>query len=297
MHTRMSNSLLVPLLSIIVLGLWACGAGASVATKVTQEILEEALEKIAVRSGGKIAGREIKEKALLEAMERLGRTYGDDVLLRVVREGGEEALEAAVKYGDDVVEIFQRSSPAARRALTRSLPELLPLARRVGVEALELEAKAPGLATGVFRVFGDDVGKAVAKSVPVEDLPRLLHYAEKADSAATRNALWRRCQKEGVGKALKHLPRFIVAGGLTTAMLYGVHRVTEPYAADAENLREDGKNGGELAKSRWHHATNWGGGIAMVIALMLLWRFRLMPWHGKRRPPEGASQIQSSELR
>ena len=61
MHTRMRNSLLVPLLSIIVLGLWACGAGASVATKVTQEILEEALEKIAVRSGGKIAGRRSKK--------------------------------------------------------------------------------------------------------------------------------------------------------------------------------------------------------------------------------------------
>ncbi len=299
MQKRGAKRCVALFLSIIVLGFWACGAIASAMTKVTQEVLEEALEKMVVRSGMQAVEKGIKKKALLEVMERLGRTYGDDVILKIIREGGEEALEAAVKYGDDVIEIFRRSSSAARRALARSLPELLPLARRVGVEALELEAKAPGLALDVFRVFGDDVGKAVAKSAPLKDLPRLLQYAEKADSPATRDALWRLCQKGGTSKVLDCLPRFIVAGGLTTAMVYGVHRVTAPSAADAEMLREDGKNGGERADRRWRHSVNLAAGIVSGITFVLFWRFRLLPWHGKRHASssEKPSKIQSPELR
>ena len=299
MQKRGARRCVVLSLAIIVLGFWACGAMASAMTKVTREVLEEALEKMAVWSGKEAAEREIKEKALLEVMERLGRTYGDDVILKIVREGGEEALEAVAKYGDDVIEIFRRSSPTARRALARSLPELLPLARRVGVEALELEAKAPGLALDVFRVFGDDAGKAVAKSAPLKDLPRLLQYAEKADSPATRDALWQQCKKDGTSKVLDRLPRFIVAGGLTTAMIYGVHRGTAPSVADAETRREDAKNGGEMAYRRWRYSVNLAGGIVLGIALVLLWRFRLMPWHGKRHASssEKPTQIQSSEFR
>ncbi len=287
-------------LSIIVLNFWACEAMAGVTAKVTREVLG----KIVTRSGKEAAEKGMK-KGLLEVVERLGRTYGDDVILKIIREGGEEALEAVVKYGDDAIQIFRSSSPAAQRALARSLPELLPLARRVGVGALELEAKAPGLALDVFRIFGDDVGKAVAKGAPLKDLPRLLQYAEKADSPATRDVLWRlyqkQKQKDGISKLLDHLPRLIVAGGLTTAMVYTAYRATEPYAADAEMLREDGKNGGERADRRWRYSANLTAGILLVIAFVLLWRFRLLPWHGKRHASYASSEkitkIQPPELR
>ena len=84
-------------------------------------------------------------------MERLGRTYGDDVLLRVVREGGEEALEAAVKYGDDVVEIFQRSSPAARQRSQIS-SGVAPFGKKGGSRSAGIGAKARAWPQ-VFRVL------------------------------------------------------------------------------------------------------------------------------------------------
>lgn len=159
-------------------------AGATVVTIVTEQAIEIAVEQAAKISGKKIAGTAAK-KVATEEVKRLAGTHGADVL-KVVEDSGLELLAAVPKHGDDLVVVAMKGSPQARRALALNVDQMLPLAKRVGVEALELEAKVPGQAAHAFEIFGDDAGKALAKSIPTEDLPRLVKYGEKADSAATR---------------------------------------------------------------------------------------------------------------
>jgi hypothetical protein len=64
------------------------------------------------------------------------------------------------------------TTPAARRALSLEPGRMLPLVR----EAVELETKAPDLAQRVFTVFGDDGALQTARTVPAEDVPRLISY-------------------------------------------------------------------------------------------------------------------------
>lgn len=268
-------------LSVSVLCAVLCSgfAEANVAVRVTREVLEETLKKAAVQSGRELAEHTTK-KAAMETLERLTVSYGDDVL-KLVREGGLELVEGAAKYGDDVVEMALKSSPAAGQALVRNLPELLPLARRVGLEALELEARSSGMAVQVFKVFGDDMGKVVAKNIPAEDLPRLLKYAEKADSPATRELLLNAYKKEK-GDLFKRIPpSLVLATGVTASMIYGTHRATEPMSAAGDAIRENEN----LAVEVVQHAYDRVAYIVLAVIVLLLWRFRLMPWHGGKKPP------------
>lgn len=251
---------------------------AGVASKITREVLEETLEHAASRSGREISEYTAK-KATVETLERLTKTYGDDVL-KVVRDGGIELIEAVPKYGDDVIKMALKATPAGRRALARNLPNLLPLSQRVGVEAIELEARAPGLSSMVFKTFGDDAGLVVAKNVPTEDLPRLLAYAEKADSQATRELLLKTYQKEGPSIFERISPKLVLAGGLTASMLYGTHRLTDPLKAIGDVIRDNGSRGADTAV---RHSIAWGAVVIFAIVIIVLWRFRLMPWHGKRK--------------
>jgi hypothetical protein len=163
--------------SILACDLPAFGA---VSGKIVKELIEATLERTIKRSGREMAEPGGKRIAR-ESLEGLVKSHGDDAL-KVVDDAGLELLEAVPKYGDEVFQIAQKASPQARRAFAMNIPELLPLARRIGPEALELEAKSPGLSSRVFKIFGDDAGKVVAKEVPAEDVPRLLKYAEKADT-------------------------------------------------------------------------------------------------------------------
>jgi hypothetical protein len=255
-------------------------AAATVATKVTEQAIEIAVEQAAKISGKKIAGTATK-KVVTEEVKRLAEAHGAAVL-KVVEDSGLELLEAVPKHGDDLVLVAMKASPQARRALALNVDQMLPLTKRVGVEALELEAKVPGQAAHAFELFGDDAGKALAKSIPTEDLPRLVKYGEKADSAATKDLLLKSYAKEGPKLFERIPPKLVLAGGLSASMLLGTHEAFETERAKADVLRDNP----EIARDVMNRSTSVWAGIALVVILLLLWRFGLMPWQGRRSNPD-----------
>lgn len=244
--------------------------------KITREIIQETVERAARRSGREVLDETAKRTAR-ETLEGLVKTYGDDVL-KVVDDTGIELLEAVPRYGNEVVELAITASPQARRAFVQNIPELLPIARRVGPEALELEGKSPGLAVRVFKVFGDDAGWAVARNVPAEDVPRLLKYAEKADSPTTKRLLLETYEKEEKALFERIPPGLVLASGLSASMLHGTHELTKPVRAIGEAI--DGN--ADVANTAVRHFVAWGGVALIVIAILLFWRFGLMPWQRPR---------------
>jgi hypothetical protein len=155
---------------------------------------------------------------------------------------------------------------------------MLPLTKRVGVEALELEAKVPGQAARAFEIFGDDVCKSLAKSIPTEDLPRLLKYGEKADTAATKDLLLKTYAKEGPKLFERIPPHLVLAGGLSGSMLLGTHQAFATERAKADVLRDNP----EIVRDVMNRTTMVWGGISFIAILLLMWRFGLMPWHRSR---------------
>ena len=245
---------------------------ASPSSTLTREVLERVLRESTERSGREVLEGGARRSAI-ETLERLSGKYGDDAL-KIARDGGLELIEAVPRFGDEVFEIAIKASPEARRALARGVPELLPLAKRVGVEAIELEARTPGLALKTFSTFGDDGGKMIAKSAPTEDVPRLLSYGEKADSKATRDLLLVQYRKEGKSIFERITPNLVLAYGLSASMLYGTHRGTEPFQAMGDAIRQNK----DLAKDAITQFSLVGAVVVLVLAALLLWRFGLMPW-------------------
>lgn len=260
------------MLGTIALLLFTMPAYAGFAGKITKAMLEATVDQ-AAKTSGRILGGSARKVAINE-VRHLSNKHGGDVL-KVVADSGLELLEAAPKHGDGLLKIAMLASPQARRALAMNIPELLPLARRVGVEAIELEAKVPGQATHVFQVFGDDAGKVVAKNVQTEDLPRIIKYGELADSEDTRKLLLDAYQKEGRSLFERIPPRVVLASGLSAAMIYGTHKMTTPWQAMADVLR----NSPDIVRGLMNRTTALLAGIAFVVILILLWRFGLMPWH------------------
>ncbi len=266
------NALKICLPVFAILLLQPIEALASPSSTITREVLESVLRESVERSGRE-ALEEGARRSAIETLERLIGKYGDDAL-KIARDGGLELIEAVPKFGNEVFEIAVKASPEARRALARNLPELLPLAKRVGVEAIELEARTPGLALKTFSTFGDDGGKIIARSAPSEDVPRLLSYGEKADSKATRDLLIESYQKEGGSIFERIPPKLVLASGLSVSMLYGAHRGTEPFQAMGDAIREND----DLAKDALSKFGLIGGVIVLGLSALLLWRFGLMPW-------------------
>lgn len=250
---------------------------AAVSGKITREVIEECVERAAKRSGRK-GMEQAAKKSAGKTLGRLARHYGDDAI-RLVDDAGLELLEAIPKYGDDVATLAMKSSPAARRAFANNIPDLLPLARRVGTEALELEAKSPGLATKFFRVFGDDAAKVIAKNIPGEDLPRLLKYAEAADGPATRELLLKTYQREGKELFTRIPPKQALAGGLTASMLYGTHQMTKPARAISEVIANNEALAETAIKTGYCGLTV----IVLLVIVLVFWRLGFMPWQRRRR--------------
>lgn len=249
-----------------------------VGSKVTREAIEETLE-YAARISGREIGEQAARKSANETLERLAKIYGDDVL-KVVRDGGLELVESVPRYGDDVIDIALKASPAARRAFARDLPNLFPIARRVGVDVIELEARTPGLAVKVFTTFGDEGGRIIAKNVPIEDVPRLLSYAEKADTSATRDLLLEVYREEGKSLFERIPAKLVLATGLSASMLLGTHEIAAPVRA----LGKAVESNEDLAGQAVRHFFAWGAIILLAVIFCLLWRFGLMPWHRKTTP-------------
>jgi hypothetical protein len=245
--------------------------------RITKKIIEETVERAAKRSGRKVVEKTAKRSAS-ETLERLVKTYGDDAL-KLVDDAGFKLLDSVPKYGDEIVEIAMKASPQARRAFAQNIPELLPLVRRVGTEALELEAKSPGLSSRIFKVFGDDAGKILARNVPADDIPRLLKYAEKADGPATKKALVTAYRKEGKSLFERIPANLVLASGLSLSMLYGTHELTNPIRAMGDAIAKNS----DVAGAAVRRFVAWGVTALLVIVVLLFWRFGLMPWQRPRR--------------
>jgi hypothetical protein len=237
-----------------------------------------ALVREAVEMAFKTSGREVVERvsreAAEEAVEKGVAKYGPRAA-QAVADGGMELVEASARYGDDVMRVAVEASPAARRALALQPGQMLPLVREFGGEAIELEAKSPGLARRMFTSFGDDGARQIARQVPAEDMPRLLTYAEKADSPETRRLLLEAYKKEGPSIFERIPPKLVLATGLTGAILYGAHRTTAPLDAIGDAIRNDPALARDVSNGfLWIYGT-----VAILATVFILASFRLTPWH------------------
>lgn len=236
-------------------------------------IVREALELACKKSGRELTetvAREAAEQSVEASMAKFGPKAA-----ATIADGGLELVEATAKYGDDVMRAAVEAGPAARRMLALDPARLVPLVRTWGAEALEIEIKAPGMASRVFVNFGADGARKMARTIPAEDVPRLVSYAERADAPATRQLLLKAYEEEGARIFTRIPPRLVWATGLSAAAIYGIHRLTAPFADTAD------LPGGGLAlvqdAVRISAISVWSL-IAAVVGL-LLWRWGLMPWH------------------
>jgi len=151
---------------------------------------------------------------------------------------------------------------------------------KLGAEAVELEVKAPGLTRTVFTVFGDDAARKIATTVPAEDLPRLVSYAERADTPQTRALLLEAYEREGRSLFERIPAKLVLTGGLTTAMIYGTHRASAPMAALGTQI----ENNPDLAGRALDWMALIGGAVVLLVTTVLL------RWLGlfRRRQPAAA---------
>jgi len=251
-------------------------SGVAFAVPGVGTLVRETVELAVKKSGREVverASREVAEQAIEKGVAK----YGPRAAQAVV-DGGMELVEASAKYGDDVMPVAVEATPAARRALALEPGRMLPLVRELGQEAVELEAKAPGLAQRVFTAFGDDGARQIARTVPAEDVPRLLAHAERAESPAVRRALLDAYKKEGPAMFAKITPKMVVAIGASGALVYGTHRMTSPFAALAHWMRTNPDAARDMLRGLlWIMGT-----VAVLTTVFVLGSFRLTPWHARR---------------
>jgi hypothetical protein len=276
---RLVASLSLPVAFVVAL------PGVAPAAPGVGTLVREAVEMAFRKSGREVVERASREAAE-EAVEKGVTKYGSRAA-QAVADGGMELVEASAKYGDDVMRVAVEASPAARRALALEPGRMLPLVREFGGEAIELEAKSPGLARRMFTSFGDDGARQIARQVPAEDMPRLLAYAEKADSAETRRLLLEAYAKQGPSIFERIPANLVLATGLTGAMLYGTHRVTSPVAAIGDAMRNDPTLARDVSNGfLWIYGT-----VAILATVFVLASFRLTPWHATRERSESATKV------
>lgn len=274
------QSLLAAFAAILPIAVPPLATAAPVVSRLAREAVEMGLRK---------SGREATEKVARESLEQAVETavskYGPEAA-QAVADGGVELLEAAGRYGDDLIRVAAEASPAGRRALALEPGRMLPLVREFGQEAIELEARTPGLSRRIFTSFGTDAGRQIARQVPAEDLPRLLKYGERADSPQTRQLLVEAYRSEGPAIFRRIPPGLVLASGLTAAMIYGTHRVTEPFAAAGDAIGTHPEHASLFIRGMLVIA----GVVAIVATVFILGAFRLTPWHGIRpKPPASES--------
>lgn len=199
-----------------------CGMQFAAAAPV--KIIQETIEFAAKVSGRTLSP--LSKKAALKALTKAFEKYGDDVL-KMTRHGGLEALKIGNKYGDDFWRLARNAEPSAVRSLVLHSDDLIPIAKRLGSDFMLLESKVPGLGAKIVSEFGDDAARTLARTASADDMSKLLAYAGKADSAATKKLLYDSYQKGG-SKVLNALNwKNIMAAGLSAAMITGAYKVTD----------------------------------------------------------------------
>lgn len=267
-------------------------ATVSVAVRGLSQLIDEALN-VAAKVSGKALGK--AERALaLGRLRDAALRYGDDALF-AARKGGIELIDAAARHGDDVWR-FASKVPSGARALAMRTDELLPLARRMGPEVLEIEARSPGLARHVVGQFGDDAIRYFARSVPQADASKLLGYAAKADSPGTR-ALLLETYKKGGTRFLEKLDwKHIMATGLSVAMITAAYQTTDGIQEGLKALPEKSP---EVFKDTVTHFFDritlpivWPAMIlGCGLALIWLLRYALRGMRKDRKQAAGAERV------
>ncbi|MBR0193716.1 MAG: hypothetical protein IJQ31_16790 [Thermoguttaceae bacterium] len=190
------------------------------ATKIIQEALEQA---------AKISGKSLtpasKEAAEL-AMKKAVVAHGDDVV-KIVRIGGLETLEQGTKHGDEFWRMCAHC-PDAARSLALHADDLLPLARRIGPEVLEIEARTPGMALKIAEHYGDD-GLRALMNAPSDDISRLICGAQNADSPKTRELLLEKYKSsKDKAKFLESINwKVVAATGLSAAAITSAYKISD----------------------------------------------------------------------
>ena len=186
-----------------------------------------------------------------------------------------EAVEWAVRKG---------STEAAERASQTIATEAVEAGVRSGATATArtlatLETKAAGSSARVMASFGPKAAGEIAEHAAAADIPRLLVYAEKADTPATRELLLQMYKKEGDSLFRRIPPGDVLAYGLTAAALYGVHRGTAPMAATGKAIT----NHPDMAKDAAEASVRYFWMLGAAVVVLLLWRHGQMPWHREPR--------------
>lgn len=294
MMRRFGVLVLVSLMSLTMTG-W-CGAVSKGASKVFEAVVKKSPKMLTPAA----------KAAAKTALKKMVTQYGDDVVVKLLKQHGVKVLEVGAKYGDDVMRLVVKN-PKMATALLQNADELVPLMRRLGPKVVELEARHPGLATKAIKLFGDDAVKALAK-VPQKDMSVLVGYAARADTPATRRLLLEAYEKTARPSVfLKILDKHkmkILAVGLSVA--------TVKLAWEAsDGFREGAKEAGRglmqkmaegLMQGVREHPVAVGtmglGAVLLTLSLLslvwgkmklLVWPFRMM-WRGvawlfrRRRP-------------
>ena len=186
-----------------------------------------------------------------------------------------EALEWAVRKG---------GTEAAERASQKAAMEAAEAGVRTGISVTagtlaKLESKAAGSSAKVLATFGARGAGEIAEHAAAKDIPRLLIYAEKADTPATRELLLQMYKKEGGSIFRRIPPGDVLAYGLTAAALYGVHRGTAPMAATGKAIA----NHPDIAKDAAESSVQYFWMLGAAVIVLLLWRHGQMPWHREPR--------------
>ena len=233
----------------------------------------------AVELGAKISGRTLSPaaRAAAEAAARAAaRQYGDEVV-RLVGAGGLEVLEQSARHGGE----FWRLAllhPGAVRSLALHGDELLPLVRRIGPEVLTLEARAPGLASRVAAELGEGMVTPLARA-SADDASRLLGYAAKADSPATKTLLletYRNSRQPGRFLEALDWSR-IMATGLSAAAIVAAYKISDGVSTGMTVMAEKHpEQFGEVVKTvlapfRWGLFALW----LILLLPLAAWSYRL----------------------
>lgn len=268
------------------MGFLMLGAVSPLWAALPSGVVREAVESAARLSGRTLtpAAREAAELAL-----RKEAAHAGEPVLELVRRGGLETLEQGARHGDD----FWKTAlahPGAIRSLALHGDQLLPLARRIGPEVLELEARFPGVAARTAQCFGDAAVKQLARA-PGDDVVRLLGLADKADSPGTRQLLWA-CYRKSGDAAGAFLARFnwkqIMAGGLSAAAVTAAYKVSDGVQQGLVTTAKDSPETFAGVVNDLARPVRYG--IYALLAI-LLWPLARLAWRlgKKRRGRDGGS--------
>ena len=241
------------------------------AVNVSAGVIQETIEA-AAKLSGKVLTRGAK-KAACKTLSIAVQKHGDDVL-KAVRHGGFEALKQGAKYGDDFWRLAKHASPKAARSLALHADELMPVAKRLGTSFVKLEGKVPGLASKAVAEFGDDAARHLAAKASPNDISKLIGYASKADSPATKKLLMDHYKKGGSVFLKKLDSKVILASGLSAAMVISAYKISDGIEEGIEYVAKEKPETFQKVIENMVFPFKWlfaAAAVAFILPVLLKW--------------------------